>query len=183
MSKAWKLLAGMFAGATVLLIALPFALAEAAAPGAAAAAGGAVDAGVAAIEVKKYIAIAAGFCVSFAAFGGALAQGRAASAALEGIARNPKRIGQAVRPDDSRSRPHRVPGHLRVRALPDPPGQDLSDLSGRSHRAGFLSLFIVAILASAAGCGTGAAAKGPIPISVHQARPTSGIPSLRSRRA
>ena len=89
MSKAWKLVAGMLAGAAVLLVALPFALAEAAAPGAAAVAGTAVSADVAALEVKKYIALAAGFCVSFAAFGGALAQGRAASAALEGIARNP----------------------------------------------------------------------------------------------
>jgi F-type H+-transporting ATPase subunit c len=34
-------------------------------------------------------AIAAGLTIGIAAFGGALAQGRAASAALEGIARNP----------------------------------------------------------------------------------------------
>lgn len=34
-------------------------------------------------------AIAAGFAISVAAFGGALAQGKTAAAALEGIARNP----------------------------------------------------------------------------------------------
>lgn len=39
--------------------------------------------------VKSYIALAAGLCIGIAAFGGALAQGRAAAAALEGIARNP----------------------------------------------------------------------------------------------
>ena len=37
----------------------------------------------------KWIAIAAGFGMAFAAFGGALGQGRAASTALDGIARNP----------------------------------------------------------------------------------------------
>ena len=42
-----------------------------------------------AIEVQTWIAIAAPFGIAIAAFGGALAQGRAASAALEGIARNP----------------------------------------------------------------------------------------------
>lgn len=36
-----------------------------------------------------WIAIAAGFGIALAAFGGALAQGRTASMALEGIARNP----------------------------------------------------------------------------------------------
>jgi len=33
--------------------------------------------------------LAAGFCMAIAAFGGALGQGRAAAAALEGISRNP----------------------------------------------------------------------------------------------
>jgi F-type H+-transporting ATPase subunit c len=37
----------------------------------------------------KWIAVAAGFGMAFAAFGGALGQGRAASTALDGIARNP----------------------------------------------------------------------------------------------
>jgi F-type H+-transporting ATPase subunit c len=37
----------------------------------------------------KWYAIAAGFGIALAAFGGALGQGRAASTALDGIARNP----------------------------------------------------------------------------------------------
>jgi len=36
-----------------------------------------------------WVALAAGLAIGLAAFGGALAQGRAASAALDGIARNP----------------------------------------------------------------------------------------------
>ena len=36
-----------------------------------------------------WIALAAGLAIGLAAFGGALGQGRAASAALDGIARNP----------------------------------------------------------------------------------------------
>lgn len=39
--------------------------------------------------VKKFVGLAVGFGIAIAAFGGALGQGRAASAALEGIARNP----------------------------------------------------------------------------------------------
>lgn len=39
--------------------------------------------------VSKFAALAAGLGIAIAAFGGALGQGRAASAALEGIARNP----------------------------------------------------------------------------------------------
>ena len=39
--------------------------------------------------VKSFIALAAGLGIGIAAFGGALGQGRAAAAALEGIARNP----------------------------------------------------------------------------------------------
>lgn len=44
---------------------------------------------VAKIDASKWIAIAAGFGIAIAAFGGALGQGKAASTALEGIARNP----------------------------------------------------------------------------------------------
>lgn len=40
-------------------------------------------------DVKKNIALAAGLGIAIAAFGGALGQGKAAAAALEGIARNP----------------------------------------------------------------------------------------------
>ena len=39
--------------------------------------------------LKPALALAAGFGIAIAAFGGALGQGKAASAALEGIARNP----------------------------------------------------------------------------------------------
>ncbi len=72
----WKL----FAFASTLFVALP-AFAEG--PEVEAAAEAAVHAGPTA-------AIAAAFAISIAAFGGALAQGRAAAAALEGIARNPQ---------------------------------------------------------------------------------------------
>lgn len=42
-----------------------------------------------AFTVSKFAALAGGLGIAIAAFGGALGQGRAASAALEGIARNP----------------------------------------------------------------------------------------------
>ena len=38
---------------------------------------------------KSAIALAAGFAIAIAAFGGSMGQGRAATAALDGIARNP----------------------------------------------------------------------------------------------
>jgi F-type H+-transporting ATPase subunit c len=41
------------------------------------------------METTAWLAISSAFCISFAAIGGAYAQGKAASAALEGIARNP----------------------------------------------------------------------------------------------
>lgn len=40
-------------------------------------------------STKMYLAIGAGLAIAIAAFGGALGQGKAAVAALEGIARNP----------------------------------------------------------------------------------------------
>jgi F-type H+-transporting ATPase subunit c len=43
----------------------------------------------ASFDRDKYIALAAGLGLGIAAFGGALGQGRAAAAALDGIARNP----------------------------------------------------------------------------------------------
>jgi F-type H+-transporting ATPase subunit c len=49
-------------------------------------------------EVQKWIAIAAGFGIAVAAFGGALGQGRAISSALEGIARNPGATGKIFTP-------------------------------------------------------------------------------------
>ena len=44
-------------------------------------------------RVKGLAALAAGFGMALAAFGGALGQGRAASAACEGMARNPGASG------------------------------------------------------------------------------------------
>ncbi len=41
-------------------------------------------------ERDKWIALSAGLGIAIAAFGGALGQGRAAGAALDGIARNPE---------------------------------------------------------------------------------------------
>ncbi len=49
-------------------------------------------------EVQKWLAIAAGFGIAIAAFGGALGQGRAVAAALEGIARNPQASGKIFTP-------------------------------------------------------------------------------------
>lgn len=40
-------------------------------------------------SVKAALALAAGFGIALASFGGALGQGKAAASALEGIARNP----------------------------------------------------------------------------------------------
>ncbi len=51
-------------------------------------------AGSAASEVAKWSIITAGFALGFAAAFGALAQGRAVSAAGEGIARNPSAAGE-----------------------------------------------------------------------------------------
>ena len=48
--------------------------------------------------VKKFIAIAAGFGIAIAAFGGAYGQGRAVAATLEGIARNPQASGKMFVP-------------------------------------------------------------------------------------
>ena len=48
--------------------------------------------------MKFGLAIATGLAIGVAAFGGALGQGRAAAAALEGIARNPGAAGKIVTP-------------------------------------------------------------------------------------
>lgn len=47
---------------------------------------------------KGYVGIGAGLAIGVAALGGALAQGRAAAAALEGIARNPQASGKLFTP-------------------------------------------------------------------------------------
>lgn len=49
-------------------------------------------------SAKPVLAISAGLAIAIAAFGGALGQGRAASAALEGIARNPGAAGKIQTP-------------------------------------------------------------------------------------
>jgi len=48
--------------------------------------------------VNKYIALAAGFGISLAAIGGAIAQGWAVSTTLDGIARNPNAVGKMFVP-------------------------------------------------------------------------------------
>ncbi len=49
-------------------------------------------------STKGFIALAGGFGIAIAAFGGALAQGKAISAGLEGIARNPGAAGKIQTP-------------------------------------------------------------------------------------
>ncbi len=65
-----------------LLVLAAASVAFAAEEGAAAAAAGGSN-------VKTFIALAAGFGIAIASFGGALGQGKAIAAGLEGIARNP----------------------------------------------------------------------------------------------
>lgn len=49
-------------------------------------------------SVGMFLALAAGFGIAIAAFGGALGQGKAAAAALTGIARNPDASGKILAP-------------------------------------------------------------------------------------
>lgn len=48
--------------------------------------------------LKAALALGAGLGIAIAAFGGALAQGKAAAAALEGIARNPEAASKVMTP-------------------------------------------------------------------------------------
>lgn len=48
--------------------------------------------------VKQMVALAAGFGIAIAAFGGALGQGKSIASALDGIARNPGAAGKIVTP-------------------------------------------------------------------------------------
>ena len=48
--------------------------------------------------LKAALALGAGLGIGIASFGGALGQGRAAAAALEGIARNPEAAGKVMTP-------------------------------------------------------------------------------------
>ena len=70
--------------ASIMFLSMP-AFADATAPAVAA-------------DSKGWFAIAAALAISVAAFGGAIAQGRAATAALEGIARNPNASGKVFTP-------------------------------------------------------------------------------------
>lgn len=49
-------------------------------------------------DVKTWAAVGAGFAIGLGVLGGALGQGRAASAALEGISRNPGAAGRIQTP-------------------------------------------------------------------------------------
>jgi len=49
-------------------------------------------------DEKMWAYLAAGLAIGLAAFGGSLGQGRAAAAALEGIARNPNASGKIFTP-------------------------------------------------------------------------------------
>ena len=73
----------MFAGVVTMLVA-GSAMAE--------------ELSVAQSESNKWIGIAAGLGIALAAFGGALGQGRTASTALDGIARNPGAAGKLFTP-------------------------------------------------------------------------------------
>jgi len=83
MSRIFKLLPAAFTGA-VLFLASTAAFAADSAGG-----GGSRELG---------LAIGAGLAVGLAALGGGLGQGRSASAALEGIARNPQASGKIFTP-------------------------------------------------------------------------------------
>jgi F-type H+-transporting ATPase subunit c len=56
------------------------------------------EAGSNVFDMKKWIGLACGLGIAIAAFGGALGQGRTASAALDGIARNPGASGKIFTP-------------------------------------------------------------------------------------
>src|SRR5215468_4681306 len=49
-------------------------------------------------DISKWAALAGGLGIAIAAFGGALGQGRAAAAALDGIARNPSAADKLFTP-------------------------------------------------------------------------------------
>ena len=51
-----------------------------------------------AIGLKAALALGAGLAIGIASFGGGLGQGRAAAAALEGIARNPEAASRVMTP-------------------------------------------------------------------------------------
>ena len=84
MSKLKKILTTAISATTAMVLFVPMAFAE-----------GITEADA---TVIKWKAMAAALCISIAAFGGALGQGRAAAAALEGVARNPGSRGDVFVP-------------------------------------------------------------------------------------
>jgi len=86
MSRVRKILAGAGAALLSMLVFVPSVFAQEAV------------AGDNAFTVKVYVALAAGFGIAIAAFGGAMAQGKAVTAAMEGIARNPGAQGKMFVP-------------------------------------------------------------------------------------
>jgi F-type H+-transporting ATPase subunit c len=86
MNRISKVILGATAGFVTLLVTMASAYAQAG------------DLGVQYIERDKWIGVAAGFGIALAAFGGALGQGRTASTALDGIARNPGAAGKLFTP-------------------------------------------------------------------------------------
>src|SRR5262245_16105591 len=86
MYRTLKVLTGLLFGAVLLFVGDTAFAQEA---GAAAAGGGTRELG---------LAIGAGLAVGLAALGGGLGQGRAASSALDGIARNPQASGKIFTP-------------------------------------------------------------------------------------
>jgi F-type H+-transporting ATPase subunit c len=83
MSRIFKVLPAAFTGAVLFL---------------ASSAAFAADAGGGGGSRELGLAIGAGLAVGLAALGGGLGQGRSASAALEGIARNPQASGKIFTP-------------------------------------------------------------------------------------
>jgi len=79
---------GVISAGTTLLVYLGSALADT----------GLTGAGDNEFTVKAALALAAGFGLGLAAFGGAIGQSKAAAAALEGIARNPGAANKVTTP-------------------------------------------------------------------------------------
>ena len=99
MTKTRKTLVVGFLTAMMLCLAAPVAMAEGdTAQGASADTAAAVSGGDNEFSMKKWIGLAIGLGMGIAAFGGALGQGRAAAAALDGIARNPGASGKIFTP-------------------------------------------------------------------------------------
>lgn len=85
MKKIWALFAGLFS-----LLTTGIAFAQEAAQSS--------PEGANVFGVKTALALAAGLGIGIASFGGALGQGKAASSALEGIARNPEAASKVMTP-------------------------------------------------------------------------------------